>query len=193
VDVDRLKAELKVLTSMKTVSNPDVVPLAEARFTPFIEAATQQLEEIIGAVNVTSSLLEATAKSFGETIDVAAATRGGDEGGSDQTQKFFSMIAEVVSVFKKAMEDIEQWRVEEQRAADAAEAAQQKAIRRSSLAAAASQSGADDGDEGERKADVEHQDNLFGRFRNQQQASPDDIISQLKAKMKLKQMRTDED
>lgn len=192
MDVDRLKAELKTLTNLKTVSNPDVVDLAEARFAPFIEAATQQLQEIIEGVNVTSALLESTAKSFGETIDVSAANKGADEGGNDQTQKFFTMIAEVVSVFRKAMEDIEQWRVEDQRAADAAEAAQQKAIRRSSLAAATS--AVDRGDEeGEKKSDVEQQDNLFGRFRNQQQASTDDIISQLKAKMKLRQMKGDED
>lgn len=187
MDIDRLKAELKMLKSLKNVQDPNVITLAEARFSPFIEAATQQLEEIVASVNTTSSLLEATAGAFGEVIDVAAAGKGSDDSSMDQTQKFFKMIADVVSAFKKAAEEIEQWRIEEQRAA---EAAQQKAIRRASLAAASSV--ADDDDDAGGRTDLEQQDNLFGRFKSQQNASPDDIISQLKAKMKLKQLRHDD-
>ena len=193
IEVDRLKTELRLLNSLKNVSNPDVIALAEARFGPFITSATLQLEEIIAAVTSTSSLLETTAAAFGETIDVAAAGRGGsDDVGGDQTQKFFCMLNDVVGTFKKAVEELDGWRAEDQRTA---EAAQQKATRRASLAAAKGESQVEEKGSGgaEPKADVEAQDNLFGRFRNQQNASPDDIISQLKAKMKLKQMRAEED
>ncbi|CAE7548010.1 unnamed protein product, partial [Symbiodinium microadriaticum] len=190
IDIDRLKTELNMLRSLKNVSNPNVISLAEARFGPFIEMAARQLEQIVEAVNATSSHVATTAAAFGDVIDITRAARGGDDMGSDQTQKFFSMLNEVVTAFKKAKDELEQWQVEAQKAV---EVAQQRAVRRASIAAAKAEASPEDDVGGERKSDVEAQDNLFGRFRNQQNASPDDIISQLKAKMKLKQMRAEED
>eukprot|EP00604_Paraphysomonas_vestita_P000147 CAMPEP_0174825546 /NCGR_PEP_ID=MMETSP1107-20130205/42863_1 /TAXON_ID=36770 /ORGANISM="Paraphysomonas vestita, Strain GFlagA" /LENGTH=67 /DNA_ID=CAMNT_0016057259 /DNA_START=2442 /DNA_END=2645 /DNA_ORIENTATION=+ len=44
--------------------------------------------------------------------------------------------------------------------------------------------------EDQRKKD--QHENLFGRFKNQQEASAADMISQLTAKMKLKKLRVDD-
>jgi hypothetical protein len=161
-----------------------VVTLAQERFLPFVKQANDLIASLNESFRVMISLLQDTASMFGEPIRELKFS----EDGSDPSQKFFQMLSQITSQYRKTDEEMKQWLLEESKhmslkSQPSLESGSQEDS--SAAAAAANQAYLED----LRKKDTD--ENLFGRFRNQQEASADDMISQLKAKMKLKKMKAD--
>lgn len=174
-----IEKELSALSSLTAVK-PEIVSLAKQRFVPFVSQANDLIKSLNDSFRIMTALLQDTSSLFGESIKLTQLA----EDGSDSSQKFFQLIAQITSVYRKTDEEMKQWLIEESKTlplksqpsmespvVDTHEELTEKLL------------------EEQRKKDTD--ENLFGRFRNQQEASADDMISQLKAKMKLKKLRTD--
>lgn len=179
-DVERIEGELTTLRSMSDTISTDILETAEARFGPFVDRAHVRVGQLSEAINTTAGSITSAASTFGEVINP---TSGGADG--DTCQAFFRTLAEVVHIFRRAVEDVDQWDAEE------AKRLQRSNTRESSVSPAPESSELKTDSDSQTRKD--NHDNLFGRFRNQQEASTDDIINQLKAKMKLRKLKEEAD
>lgn len=170
-------ATLSSLTSI----NQEIISLAKQRFTPFVNQANDHIKTLNDSFHVMSSLIQDTASLFGESIKLTQFA----EDGSDPSQKFFQMISQITSTYRKTDEEMKQWLIEESKNLPTLK----PQLSMDSQAGDPQEEMTDKLLEEQRKKDTD--ENLFGRFRNQQEASADDMISQLKAKMKLKKLRAD--
>jgi hypothetical protein len=172
---------LKALSTLPSLPNAEVVSLAQQRFLPFVSQANDLIKSLNESFRVMTSMLQDTASLFGEPLKVL---KFGDDG-SDPSQKFFQLLSQITLQYRKTDEEMKQMLLEEskhvgnlksQPSLEGAMDPQEESSREAYL-------------EDLRKKDTD--ENLFGRFRNQQEASADDMISQLKAKMKLKKLKSD--
>ena len=180
-EIGNIEKELKALSAFTSLPNAEVISLAQQRFLPFVQQANELLQSLNESFRVMTSLLQDTASIFGESLNVTKFA----EDGSDPSQKFFQMVSQITIQYRKADEEMKQWLLDEsknlptlrsQTSVDSTVDPQEDSSREAYL-------------EDLRKKDTD--ENLFGRFRNQQEASADDMISQLKAKMKLKKLKAD--
>lgn len=108
----------------------------------------------------------------------------------DPSQKFFQMLSEIIAVYRKTDEEMKQTILEEKKLSE-------KGLKTMISGPIDTPNANDISEETKAKVleDVRKKDqheNLFGRFKNQQEASADDMISQLKARMKLKNIKSEE-
>jgi hypothetical protein len=163
-------------------SSQDFILSAESRFQPFVEQGQSNMAVLQESIGSLGKNLQSTGLLYGESISISGATETGDS-----AQKFFATISEVVSLFKKVNDEVKQWLLEEEKA-------KQQAAKAREADSNSKNGHLSDVEEDivEVKSDVDTHQNLFDRFKNQQEASADDIISQLKAKMKLRRKVEDE-
>jgi hypothetical protein len=178
---------MAALSALTSLSNPEVVTLARQRFLPFLEQANALIRSLTDTFRIISSLLTDTASLFGESVKLTQGPGGGGAAppSEDPGQKFFQMLSQITTQYRKADEEMKQWLIEEsKRISLKSQPSQDNETSNSSGPSAQDESNEKRLLEDLRKKDTD--ENLFGRFRNQQEASADDMISQLKAKMKLK-------
>jgi hypothetical protein len=168
---------MTALSALTSLQNPQVVSLAKQRFVPFLTQANDLIRSLNESFRVMVSLLTDTASLFGETVKLSP---GGAAPSDDPGQKFFQMLSQIITQYRKADEEMKQWLIEESK---------RTSIRSQPSLDENGTSAQDESSEKRLLEDLRKKDtdeNLFGRFRNQQEASADDMISQLKAKMRLK-------
>eukprot|EP00603_Paraphysomonas_imperforata_P015405 CAMPEP_0114476932 /NCGR_PEP_ID=MMETSP0104-20121206/15052_1 /TAXON_ID=37642 ORGANISM="Paraphysomonas imperforata, Strain PA2" /NCGR_SAMPLE_ID=MMETSP0104 /ASSEMBLY_ACC=CAM_ASM_000202 /LENGTH=1256 /DNA_ID=CAMNT_0001651763 /DNA_START=82 /DNA_END=3854 /DNA_ORIENTATION=- len=165
-DIKKIEDELVVLRKL-AAEHPDAVEaFAERTEISFLPDAKKLLEELHARLSSCEKMVKSTLAQFGYKVSA-------DE---DLSKSFFTTIVEIISLMKKSSDDVDKWQEQERKAAE-------KAAKTASKGAGIDQS--------EKEVDKKDQQNIFGNFRNQQQASSDDIILQLKKKMELRRLKAE--
>lgn len=149
--------------------HPEAVEAFVARTEEFfLPGAKKRLDELHETLTSCEKVVKSTLAQFGYKVSA-------DE---DLSKGFFTTITEIISLMKKSSDDVDKWQEQERKAAEKAAKIASKGIG----------AGAD---HSEKEVDKKNQQNIFGNFRNQQQASSDDIILQLKKKMELRRQKAE--
>lgn len=138
----------------------------------FLADAKRRLQALDSNLAACDKLIASTLAQFGYK-----AGGGADE---DLSKGFFSTMVEIVSLVRKSTADVDMWLEQERKAAEKAS----KVDAKSAQAPMAVTSP-------DKEVDKKDQQNIFGNFRHQQQASSDDIILQLKKKMELRRLKAE--
>jgi len=199
-DVTTIEKELNNLTLIgSSLDNPEILKLAQSRFLPFLQQAQDSLKSLEESFRVISSLLQDTSSLFGEQIKLPSINSTiGDPSSSaptasndgDPSQKFFQMLSEIITIYRKTDEEMKQILIDEKKSMEKGVKTMTSGPIDDSSTNEISEETKEKLLEDQRKKD--QHENLFGRFKNQQEASAADMISQLTAKMKLKKLRVDD-
>lgn len=167
-DIKKIEDELMILRKLAG-EHPEAVEAFVARTeVSFLPAAKKLLDELHNTLTSCEKLVKSTLAQFGYKVSP-------DE---DLSKGFFTTIVDIISLMKKSSDDVEKWQEQERKAAEKA-------------AKIASKGAGVGADHSEKEVDKKDQQNIFGNFRNQQQASSDDIILQLKKKMELRRQKAE--
>ena len=155
----------------------DIHPEAVASFvtrveTTFLAKAKEQLHALEASVVSCEKLLKSTLSQFGYKASSE----------EDLSKGFFMTIVEIISLSRKSSDEVDKWAEQERKAAEKAAKLNSKSSASSAKTASSSS---------EKEIDKKDQQNIFGNFRDQQQASSDDIILQLKKKMELRRQKAE--
>jgi hypothetical protein len=168
VQDDILKIEGELVAVRKL--SPDHPEAAEAFVSRveagFLGAAKQELRALEGSLAACEQQVRAALQQFGYKPSAE----------EDLSKGFFTTLVEIISLMRKSSDDVDKWMEQERKAAE-------KAAKLESKSASSSSS--------EKEVDKKDQQNIFGNFRDQQKASSDDIILQLKRKMELRRQKAE--
>lgn len=161
-----VEEELKLASSNN--QNSAMASMLIQRLDSFYVSAKERLETLHGAFSKATSLVEATLSNYGETPTIKSE--------EDSAKQFFTTLNEFATTFKKILEEVDAMEQEELKSASREKAKTPVVTQDDEDATPAPPP-----EQPEKSAE-----NLFGRFRNAQEASTDAIIDQLKKKMQLR-------
>ena len=169
-EINKIEDELVAVRKMAAEHPAAVNALVDRVESSFLSDAKKLLKTLDTSLASCEKLIKSTLAQFGYKPSA-------DE---DLSKGFFSTVVEIISLMKKASSDVDKLQEQERKVAEKA----------AKLANKGNLLGTPDS-EGEKEVDKKSQQNIFGNFRNQQQASSDDIILQLKKKMELRRQKAE--
>jgi hypothetical protein len=185
IDLTNLEIELRKVTSeisqgIPLIKNPQIEEALLNRVHQFSIDAQMFMQDLRRSQDSIQKELIETITVFGEVETKVE--------GEDTNKKFFSMVVEFTNNFKKAVEELEQWRVAQEKEAEKLEAqeakkqlaAQKQAAANEKKAAAANRSGGG----GEKESE-----NIFGNFQKKQNLSEETLVDSMKNKMTQRRQR----
>jgi hypothetical protein len=172
-DIKTIEAELVAVRKMDPPHPEAGEALVSRVESGFLGGAKETLRVLETSLAACEQLIKSTLAQFGYKAS-------SDE---DLSKGFFTTIVEIISLTKKSSEDVDKWIEQDRKAAEKAAKLESKQSASSAKASSSSSS--------EKEVDKKDQQNIFGNFRDQQQASSDDIILQLKKKMELRRLKAE--
>ena len=161
-----IESELIAVRKLDQAEHADVITFFEDRVDGnFLHPAKEQLRLLEAELVASEKMIKSTLSQFGYKISSE----------DDLSKNFFSTIVEIISLIKKSSDDVEKWLQQER-------IANEKAMKLESKSNNSTSEGV---------LDKKSQQNIFGNFRDQQKASSDDIILQLKKKMERRRQKAE--
>lgn len=171
-DLKKVEAELAAVRGLGA-EQAGIAAAFASRVEIFLEEGREVVRALENSLECCEKLLKSTLSKFGY--------KAKEE--EDVSKGFFGTLVEIISLTGKASDDVDRWQEQERKAAEKAAKLESKNV---------NACGTKSGDTSVEEVDKKDQQNIFGNFRDQQKASSDDIILQLKKKMDLRRQKAEQ-